>query len=237
LIGLFSFYSGTLWVPLPWVKAGKHLGNNITNSCDGMKQDIKIKRAAFIDKNNELNQEFAFAHPLTKVKMNNIFNFHFTGSPLWDLFSREAIMLENTWNTAVRIMFDIPLSTHRYFIEPLSQTDHLKKVLLRRFLSFLNQIEKSTKQVPKHLLRFIKYDTKSTTGSNLRNLLLLTNKNTIDELGMDDIDKLKYCDIEEDKKWRVQMAKEIIDIKSSKLELDNFSTDELDEMLEHLCTT
>ena len=33
------------------------------------------------------------------------------------------------------------------------------------------------------------------------------------------------------------MAKEIIDIKSSKLELDNFSTDELNEMLEHLCTT
>ena len=33
------------------------------------------------------------------------------------------------------------------------------------------------------------------------------------------------------------MAKEIIDIQSSKLELDNFSTDELNEMLEHLCTT
>ena len=103
---------------MPWVKAGKHLGNNITNYCDGMKQDIKIKCAAFIDKNNELNQEFALAHPLTKVKMNNIFNLDFTGSPLWDSFSREAIMLENTWNTAVRIMFGIPLSTHRYFIEP-----------------------------------------------------------------------------------------------------------------------
>ena len=146
-------------------------------------------------------------------------------------------MLENTWNTAVRIMFDIPLSTHRYFIEPLSETDHLKKVLLRRFLSFLNQIEKSTKQVPKHLLRLIKYDTKSTTGSNLRNLLLLTNKNTIDELVKDDIDKLNYCDIEEDMKWRIEMTKEIIDIKSSRLELENFSTDELNEMLEHLCTT
>ena len=127
-------------------------------------------------------------------------------------------------------MFGITLSTQRYFIEPLSQTKW-------RFLSFLNQIEKSTKLVPKHLLRFIKYDNKSKTGSNLRNLLLLTDKNTIDELNMDDIDKLKHCDMEEDNKWKIEMAKEIIDIKSSKLELDNFSTGELDEILEHLCTT
>ena len=61
-----------------------------------MRQDVKVKRTNFINKNIELNQEFSFSHPLTKVKMNLIFNFHFTGSPLWDLFSREAIMLENS---------------------------------------------------------------------------------------------------------------------------------------------
>ena len=58
--------------------------------------------------------------------MNLIFNFHFTGSPLWDLFSKEAVMIENSWNTAVRVMFDLPIQTHRSFIEPVSETKHLK---------------------------------------------------------------------------------------------------------------
>ena len=37
---------------LPWVKVGKHAGQNVTNKADGLKKDILIKRAKFIDKNN-----------------------------------------------------------------------------------------------------------------------------------------------------------------------------------------
>ena len=131
---------------------GLHLGNHLNNRVEGMRQDVKVKRATFINKNIELNQEFWSSHPLTKVKMNLIFNFHFTGSPLWDLFSKEAVMLENSWNMAVKVMFDLPIQTHRFIIEPISQTKHLKNVLMERFLSFLMQIEKSTKKVPKQLL-------------------------------------------------------------------------------------
>ena len=52
------------------------------------------KRALYINKVNELNQEFYDAHTLTKVEINNIFNTHFYGSQLWDLFSAEANRLE-----------------------------------------------------------------------------------------------------------------------------------------------
>jgi hypothetical protein len=30
-------------VPLPWVSGGVHLGNHVNNSCDGMRQDIRVK--------------------------------------------------------------------------------------------------------------------------------------------------------------------------------------------------
>jgi hypothetical protein len=48
--------------PLPWVPGGIHLGNNISTKMEGMRQDIKIKRAAFIQKNIDLNQEFQVSH-------------------------------------------------------------------------------------------------------------------------------------------------------------------------------
>ena len=102
--------------PLPWVDSGKHLGMHFLNKIEGMKHDVMVKRAQFIGRNNELLQEYSFAHPRTKFLMNSIYNSHFSGSPVWDLFSHEAFMLENTWNKSMRLMFDLPLQTHKYLL-------------------------------------------------------------------------------------------------------------------------
>ena len=41
---------------LPRVKSGKHVGQNLTNKADGLRHDMVIKRARFIDRNNTLRQ-------------------------------------------------------------------------------------------------------------------------------------------------------------------------------------
>jgi hypothetical protein len=223
--------------PLPWVTHGKHLGNTIENKINGMKMDIMNKRATFIDKNNNLIQEFNFAHPKTKMEMNRIYNNHFTGSPIWDLFSRESEMLYNSWNRSVRLMCDLPLQTHRYFLEPLAQTRQLKFVLLKRFLSFILQIENSQKTLPKLLLQTVKRDCRSVTGSNLRNILLLTRKDTIEELVPDDAFQMNYIPVMDENKWRIAMIKELIDVKWGKTDIENLSDDEIDAIIEEICTS
>ena len=62
---------------LPWVSTIKHLGTTIrsTINCE-MKQDLSEKRAAYIVKNNELNQEFHYAYPSTKIWLNNNSSFY-----------------------------------------------------------------------------------------------------------------------------------------------------------------
>ena len=60
--------------PLPWMAHRKHLGNMIENKIHGMKLDISCKRANYISKNNEIIQEFYYAHPKTKMQLNDIFN-------------------------------------------------------------------------------------------------------------------------------------------------------------------
>ena len=162
-----------------------------------MKKDILVKRAAFIHKNNEINQEFYFSHPDTKIKINSIYNSHFTGSNLWNLFSREAVMVENSWNVSMRLMLDLPRETHRYLIEPLSKTSHIRKVLVQRFLKFLQQIRKSNKVSAKFLLNSICQDTRSTTGSNLRHILLSTNKSSVNELIASDAEIIEDNELDE----------------------------------------
>ena len=59
---------------LLWVDNIKHLGSVITNDSDIMGCDTMQKRASYINRNNELMQEFYFAHPMSKVNINNSFN-------------------------------------------------------------------------------------------------------------------------------------------------------------------
>ena len=155
---------------LPWVSEFKHLGNTVSNYGDFIQQDTNIKRAIFVNKNIELNQEFHFADPNTKFKINQIYNSHFTGSPLWNLFSAESLRLESSYNRSVKIMFDLPYATHRHLIEPITGAKHVRTVLVSRFLGFIEQVRRSDKMVPKLLLSHISQDVRSTTGLNLRKI-------------------------------------------------------------------
>ena len=223
--------------PLPWVSHGKHLGNTIENKMNGMKMDIRTKRAAYINKSNTLMQEFSHTHPRTKNEINRIYNNHFTGSPLWDLFRREADMLCNSWNKSVRIMFDVPLNTHRYFLEPLAEMRQLKFTLIKRFLGFIVQIEKSPKILPNILLQTIKRDCRSITGFNLRNILLMTNKDDILELIPADIQQMKYFPVADHDKWKIPMVMELINVKWGEALIDNLSNSEIDDIIEDICTS
>ena len=185
------------------------MGNNLENKYNGMARDIKVKRASYIDKNCELLQEFIFSHPIARFQTNVIYNFHFTGSSIWDLFSQEAKMLENTWNVSIRRMSELPYATHRYLVEPVSGHLLLKKLLIKRLLSFIKQIRKSEKIRPKQLLNIIQNDSCSITGSNIRRILIVTKKVNLEDICDKDIEEIETDAIEEENLWRVELIKEI----------------------------
>jgi hypothetical protein len=214
----------------------EHLGNHLDDKVNGMKQDILVKRANYISKNNDLSQEFHFCHPQTKFNLNFIYNSSFCGSPLWDLFCRESKMLENSWNTSFRIMYDLPYATHRFFVESVSGQIHLKNILMKRFLGFLSQIEKSSKKLPLKLLNVVKHDARSTTGSNLRNIMLILDKVNTRDISVKDIENFEYAAVKPEDQWKVNMVEEIIEARESQVNIENFEMDELDEILEYLCT-
>ena len=222
--------------PLPWVENAKHLGIFFQNKIEGMRQDIRVKRAKFIDRNNDLMQEYHFAHPRTKFMMNSIYNTHFTGSQVWDLFSKEAIMMENTWNRSIRLMFGLPLQTHRYFICSVSESDHLKSMLIKRFLNFTVKLENSPKKSVRHLYKHVHRDVQSICGSNLRNIRLLLKKDNQQKLHPIDARDITYCPVENENQWRIDFLRELIDLKHGDLTV-GLNSDEIDEIIEDICTS
>ena len=225
--------------PLPWSPSCKHLGNTIVSTAKAEAgeirfQDIKNKRAGFIDKTNDLLQEFYFAHPSTIANVNMIKNSHFYGSVLWRIGSNYMDKFEKTWNVAFRRMFGLPYATHCYLVEPVSGQTHAKTLMARMFLTFIQTIRTSKKSSLRNLLKVIEYDTRSATGHNLRTILLKSNAHDITQLSTHHANN-KYKPIPENENYRVGFIKEIIEVKNNSLEVAGFEADELEEILEHLC--
>ena len=146
-------------------------------------------------------------------------------------------MLENSWNVSFRRMYDLPFQTHRNLVEPVSEQLHLKKLLIKRFLSFLQQIHKSDKVFPKQLLRLIENDTRSITGCNLRRILLLVKRSKVEEISKDDIENIEYANLNDDDCWRVNLIKEITNVKFGQVSVEGFSNEECEEILQFACTS
>ena len=85
----------------------KYLGNEIEDIPNGLSKDARIKRARFIEKNMEICQEFGYAHPEVKCKINSIYNSSFPGSVLFDLSSDSVKQLVNSWSVSVRNMLNV----------------------------------------------------------------------------------------------------------------------------------
>ena len=125
---------------------------------------------------------FHFAHPITLIRANNIFNTSFYGSVIWNLFDDAAERLEKSWNISQRLMLSLHHETHRFLIEPLSETKHIMLSLYKRYIKFTKNLSQSKKGPLRNLYNLITYDCRSTTGSNSRQLMLCLDVRQLEEL-------------------------------------------------------
>ena len=134
-------------------------------------------------------------------------------------------------------MADLPIATHRYLLESLSELQHMSTTLVRNFLKFVASIKKSAKPVLKQLFATAMSDVRTTTGSNLRNILLQTNLLNVDELHPGTADLIRYKEILEIDKWRIPIIREIIDMKCGDIDPpEGWTIAELQEILDLVCT-
>ena len=216
---------------LPWVDKILHLGNTLTNDTHIVYTDMNIKNARYIVKNIEINQEFYFSAAATRLQVNQIYNSSWYGSILWDLFCPPAVRLESSYNRSIKVMLNLPLATHRELIEPLSDQQHVKKILIQRFIQTIEKIRVSKKPILRTLLAAVENNTSTTTGRNLRCIMLLTEKNSVEEVVASDIRNVVYQKVDVERQWRVELIKLLL------LEREQEGLEDSDlEWLEWLCT-
>ena len=70
-------------------------------------------------------------------------------------------------------------------------------------------------------------DVGSTTGRNLRKIMLQTNKDTVVVLSATDVKDMKYFPLAPEDEWRPTLLKELMKLADGTLVVDGFITDEI----------
>ena len=130
-------------------------------------------------------------------------------SVLWPLDGKDVVKCKSTFNRSVKKSFNLPWSTHRYLIEPVSEITHLRIIFGRRFLRFIENIRKSRKPLLRTLLKECEDDTRTVTGSNMRFLMIESGCSRMPP----SMKGVKYHEIGEDEEWRIELIKMIIEDK------------------------
>ena len=114
---------------------------------------------------------FQFAHPNQVLTAVSMYSAHFYGAMLWDLYGEAAGMVFKSWNTCVKLTWDIPRSTHNYFVEMLAGSlPSLRQKLLCQFVGFCHKLRSSASWEVRILAGIVGSDVGSTTGKNLKNI-------------------------------------------------------------------
>ena len=141
-------------------------------------------------------------------------------SSLWNLFNNPSGKLEKSWNVSQRIIFLLPKETHKYLIEPVSETKHIKESLMKRFGRFSSKISISKKNALRNLYNNVRPDCQSMTGYNLRRIMVHNDINPNECK----CQSQPYYPVPESEAWRINFGKRISQ--------HQFRTSTLEQLLE-----
>ena len=215
---------------LPWVDSALHVGNTLERN-NSFTRDLRLKRGDFIGRVHSILQEFHFANPLVKMKMFSIYTTSFYGSCLWSIYDGSCDKLFTAWNIAVRMAFDLPRESRRYFIEEISETPHPKVMLSKRFLKFHETLQKSKKLSVRFLSEISSANMRTVYGQNV--LGVRRQCDDIDVTSRNVMKAMKYAPVHDDDKWKIQVVKDLLEVKWNTVEIENveIEIDEIDDIL------
>ena len=211
----------------------------ILENDNSMRADILSKRSQFIAKVNSLLQELHFVDSSTMIGLIRTYATAFYGSGLWDLCSRDCNKIYNSWSVTMRNVLKIDRKTHRHLIVPMSQSIHLKTMLLSRYVKFYRSLVESPKFTVRFVARLFEDDRRTVLGKTLSFLCreCCLNRRDLDKLTPGLVKKhVGFGSIPENGEWMSGMARELMMIRDDGYNLDGFSSLEIDEMLDYVCT-
>ena len=141
-----------------------------------------------------------------------------------------------SYNVAIRTIFNIDRTTHRYMIESLSNRVHLKTLLAARYTNFSRGLIESPKFPVKYLARIWEDDNRTALGRTLSLLKIVCDVSELSSLKPSLVkQKMVYWPVPDSEKWRVGLAKELLDLQKDGIQ--GFTKNEVKTLLDFACAS
>ena len=140
------------------------------------------------------------------------------------------------------MVLDLPINTHNYVVESLSGGKNAKQLIFSRYVNFINSLENSKRPALVALLKLAKNDVQSVVGSNLRTILLETDKLVIPGQTKSHIlQDFTVYSVSESEEWRIPLLTSLIEMREERWcvkfdeEDDDLSIDAIKMMIDKAC--
>ena len=167
-------------VDLPWVANATHLGHELHQDTN-LDFDCKCKRGRFIQGSTSIRETFKFAEPAQILQAVKLYCCDFYGSMMWDLYGDQAEQMYRSWNTCVKLSWEVPRSTHTFLVDGFlgSGLPTVRQQILSRYPKFFRSLLDSPSHEVAVVARLVGNNARTTTGKNLLNLRLETGLNIV----------------------------------------------------------
>ena len=223
---------------LPWVESAAHLGH-ILHQQVSMEKDCTRARAKFIERSVQLRQDLSFARPDQVLKASQIYCADAYGSMILSLESNTSEQLFKSWNTMVKLLYEVPRSTFTYLVEGYFAAGHpsLRNQILSRYPGFYRTLLNSPSKEVRVLARIVSEDPRSSTFSNLKYLERVTGLIRPQFCSAAKVSQaLPVKENPESEKWRIGLLENLLMLRRQRY-LRVEDSQRITAMIESLCIT
>ena len=157
------------------------------------------------------------------------------GTMLYDFSSSSCESLFKSWNTCMKLIWDVPRSTFTYLVENVLASNFmsLRHQIYGRFVNYFQGLFKSSSKEVRHLVRIISRDVRSVTSKNVRLITEVSGLSPWDYSKQKIQQNLKKSPVPNNDEWRSGLLLKLLEKRRQSVNKD----DQLDKMIVSLCTT
>ena len=165
----------------------------------------------------------------------NIHVTSFYGGNLWDIYSKEVVKIFSSWIVTVRNIFRLPRTTHRFFIEAVSDCTHPKTMMCTRFMRFVENMKTCSKLSVRYLVNLVSDDRRTLVG---RTLDRIKNECHTDRELLTHVvaANMKYFPPPPAEEWRIPLVLELMDARDGRVEIPGIDIQCIEDMIIEVCS-
>ena len=146
------------------------------------------------------------------------------------------IRIFSSWNATVKNIFKLPMTTHRFLIESVSNCAHPKTMMFTRYLRFQETMKSCSRLCVRFLVNLVSDDRRTLMGRTLDKMSeeCLVSRELLSSSVARNV---RYFSPPPEEEWRIPLLAELLDARDGRAEIMGTDAADVEFMINEVCTS